>query len=107
MHWAPPAASVTSEPDSVSASLVWLASVATDVRSTTLALAPKAANVSLRGWSEAGGKDVAQLCLCFPPVSGKVLSHLALHHNRSWHFCVHTLYGVKSVSSFSLFRIFF
>lgn len=59
-HWAPPMASVTSEPGSVSASLASPASVATDVRSTTSALAPKAVNVSLRGWSKADGKDVTQ-----------------------------------------------
>lgn len=82
MRWAPPTASVTSEPGSASASLASLDNVATDARSTTSALAPKAVNVSLRGWNQAGGKDVAQPALLrFPPVSH--LSHLAPHDSRS------------------------
>lgn len=62
-HWAPPTANATSELGSASASLALPASIVTDARSTTLALAPKAVNVSLRGWSEADGKDVAQPAL--------------------------------------------
>lgn len=43
-HWAPPTGSVTSEQDSASASQASPASIVTDVKATTLALALKAVN---------------------------------------------------------------
>lgn len=48
-RWAPPTGSVTSEQGSASASQASPASTVTDARATTLALAPKAVNVSLEG----------------------------------------------------------
>lgn len=62
-RWAPPVGSVTSGRGSASASQASLAGTVTNVSPTTSALALKAANVSLRGQSKAGGEDVAHPAL--------------------------------------------